>query len=106
MVTKIFKQTWWDDNLKKEYRFNEYLGWLGDSNVESRVFIRDNIKELGIKSIADFGCGPCVDYKSLKNDGYEFDYLGIDSCVHLKEVNESENIPFLNSPVEKNWTKR
>jgi ubiquinone/menaquinone biosynthesis C-methylase UbiE len=105
MVTKIFKQTWWDDNLKKEYRFNEYLGWLGDSNVESRVFIRDNIKELGIKSIADFGCGPCVDYKSLKNDGYEFDYLGIDSCVHLKEVNESENIPFLNSPVEKTGLK-
>jgi ubiquinone/menaquinone biosynthesis C-methylase UbiE len=105
MVTKIFKQTWWDDNLKKEYRFNEYLGWLGDSNVESRVFIRDNIKELGIKSIADFGCGPCVDYKSLKNDGYEFDYLGIDSCVHLKEVNESENIPFLKSPVEKTGLK-
>jgi ubiquinone/menaquinone biosynthesis C-methylase UbiE len=101
MTTKIFKQTWWDDNLKKEYKFNEYLGWLGDASAESRVFIRDNIKELQIKSIADFGCGPCVDYEALKNDGYEFEYLGIDSCVHLKEVNKSKDIPFINAPVEK-----
>jgi ubiquinone/menaquinone biosynthesis C-methylase UbiE len=101
MDTKIFKQTWWDDNLKKEYRFNEYLGWLGDSDAESRVFIRDNIKELEIKSIVDFGCGPCVDYQALTSEGYEFEYLGVDSCVHLKEVNESKNIPFLNAPVEK-----
>jgi ubiquinone/menaquinone biosynthesis C-methylase UbiE len=101
MTTKIFKQTWWDDNLKKEYRFNEYLGWLGDASAESRVFMRDNIKELEIKSIADFGCGPCVDYVALKNEGYEFEYLGIDSCVHLKEVNESKDIPFINAPVEK-----
>lgn len=105
MVTKIFKQTWWDNNLKKEYKFNEYLGWLGDSNAESRIFIRDNIKELEIKSIVDFGCGPCVDYQSLKDDGYEFEYLGIDSCVHLTEVNQSKDIPFLNSSVEKTGLK-
>lgn len=101
MTTKIFEQTWWENNLTNKNKFDEYLGWLGDKNSESRIFICDNIKEMEIKSIADFGCGPCVEYLSLKNDGYEFDYMGIDSCTYLKEYNESRDIPFLNVPIEK-----
>jgi len=101
MTKQIFNQTWWDNNLNNPSKFNEYLGWLGNESSDSRVFIRDNIKELGIKSIADFGCGPCLEYIGLKQDNYEFDYLGIDSCVHLKEFNESKGIPFLNSAIEK-----
>lgn len=103
-MTNLFKQTWWDDNLKN--RFNDYLGWLGDSTADSRVFIRDNIKELEIKSFADFGCGPCLEYTALKDEGYVFDYMGIDSCIHLKELNESKGIPFINAPVEKTGLKK
>jgi ubiquinone/menaquinone biosynthesis C-methylase UbiE len=100
-MKNLFEQTWWNKNLNIPDKFNEYLGWLGDETSDSRVFIKDNIKDLEIKSFADFGCGPCVDYTSLKNDGYEFDYIGIDSCLHLKEYNESRGIPFLSAPVEK-----
>lgn len=103
-MTTLFKQTWWDDNLKN--RFDDYLGWLGDSTADSRVFIRDNIKKLEIKSFADFGCGPCLEYTALKDEGYEFDYMGIDSCVHLKEINESKGISFINAPVEKTGLKK
>jgi ubiquinone/menaquinone biosynthesis C-methylase UbiE len=101
MKQKIFEQTWWNNNLNNKEKYNEYLGWLGNSSSPSRVFIRENIKDLGIKTIADFGCGPCVDYVALKDDGYEFEYLGIDSCLHLKETNLSKGIKFLNAPVEK-----
>lgn len=101
MTTTIFEQTWWENNLKNDQKFKEYLGWLGDENSDSRVFIRDNIKDMEIKSIADFGCGPCVDYIALKSEGYEFDYMGIDSCSYLIEYNESRGIPFSNVPVEK-----
>lgn len=101
MATQIFEQTWWENNLKNDQKFKEYLGWLGDEKSDSRVFISENIKEMGIKSIADFGCGPCVDYFVLKNKGYEFDYMGIDSCSYLKEYNESRGVPFINAPVEK-----
>jgi ubiquinone/menaquinone biosynthesis C-methylase UbiE len=101
MATKLFKQTWWDNNLNNSKKFGEYLGWLEDKDASSRVFIRENIKDLEIKSIADFGCGPCVDYIALNDEGYDFDYLGIDSCIHLKEFNESKEINFLNAPVEK-----
>lgn len=100
-----FEQTWWNTNLQDSHKFNEYLGWLGDKTSDSRVFIRDNIKQLNIKSIVDFGCGPCVDYVSLKDENYEFEYLGIDSCTHLKEYNESRGIPFLNSSVENTGLK-
>lgn len=100
-MATLFKQTWWDTNLSNERKFNEYLGWLGSENAESRVFIRDNIKDLDIKSMADFGCGPCIEYAALSGEGYEIDYLGIDSCVHLKELNESKGIKFLQAPVEK-----
>lgn len=103
MQKELFKQTWWDNNLKT--RFNDYIGWLGDSSADSRHFIRENIKDLGIKSFADFGCGPGVEFTALTEDGYEFEYLGIDSCVHLKEINESNGIPFLNAPVEKTGLK-
>jgi len=100
-MTKVFEQTWWNNNLKNSGKFNEYLGWLGSKEADSRVFINEKIKELEIKSIADFGCGPCVDYITLRDEGYEVDYLGIDSCTHLKEYNESRQINFLNCPVEK-----
>lgn len=104
-MTALFEQTWWNNNLDNSQRFNEYLGWLGDKTADSRIFIRENIKDLEIKSIADFGCGPCVEYEALKESGYQFEYLGIDSCVHLKELNESKGINFLNSPVEKTGLK-
>ena len=98
-MTDIFTQTWWDDNL--ENRFDDYLKWLGDKNAESRVFIRDNIKKMEVKSIADFGCGPCIEYTALTEDGYEFKYLGIDSCIHIKGVTDELKIPFLKAPIEK-----
>ena len=103
MQKELFKQTWWDNNLKT--RFNDYIGWLGNSDADSRHFIRENIKDLGIKSIADFGCGPGVEFTALTEEGYEFEYLGIDSCIHLKEINEANGIPFLNAPVEKTGLK-
>lgn len=95
-----FEQTWWDDNLNKSDKFQEYLGWLGDKESDSRIFIKDFVKNFKISSIADFGCGPCVDYFSLRDDDYVFDYIGIDSCQHLKEYNESRGVNFLKSPVE------
>lgn len=94
----MFKQTWWDNNLKT--RFNEYLGWLGDSSADSRKFIKQYIKDLNIHSLVDFGCGPAIEYYNLKNDNYNITYLGVDSCLHIKELHEKNNVPFLYSNVE------
>jgi len=106
MTTSLFKQTWWDNNLNNSNMYNEYLVWIGDTNAQSRVVIREKIKNLNIKSIADFGCGPCIEYHALTSEGYNFNYLGIDSCTHLKEVNESKGISFLNAAVEKTGLKK
>lgn len=101
----VFEQTWWNNNLNNTSKYDEYLGWIGDTNAESRVAIRKKIKDYGVKSLADFGCGPCIEYMGLTSEGYEIKYLGIDSCTHLKEVNEKRNISFLNAPVEKTGLK-
>lgn len=106
MTTSLFKQTWWDNNLDNSNMYNEYLVWIGDTNAQSRVVVREKIKNLNIKSIADFGCGPCIEYHALTSEGYDFKYLGIDSCTHLKEVNESKGISFLSAPVEKTGLKK
>jgi ubiquinone/menaquinone biosynthesis C-methylase UbiE len=94
----MFKQTWWDNNLNS--RLNEYLSWLGDKDTESRIFIRNFIKNKCIKSMVDFGCGPAIEYTSLLNEKYPIIYLGVDSCIHIKEINENKNIPFLYSNIE------
>lgn len=99
-MSELFKQTWWDKNLGNKRIFSEYLNWLGNETSNSREFIRDNIKELEIKSIADFGCGPALEYKALKSEGYDFEYIGIDSCVHIEDLSKENDIPFINVPVE------
>jgi len=45
-MTTLFKQTWWDNNLNNSQKFGEYIGWLGNESADSRVFIRENIKDL------------------------------------------------------------
>lgn len=94
----MFKQTWWDNNLKT--RFSEYLSWLGDTDADSRKFIKQYIKDANIHSLVDFGCGPALEYYNLKNDNYDVDYLGVDSCLHIKELHEKNKVPFLYSNVE------
>ena len=38
----ILKQTWWDNNLT--INMNKFLGWVGKSDAESKVFFRNVIK--------------------------------------------------------------
>lgn len=94
----MFDQTWWNNNLKN--RYNEYLKWLGDESSESRIFIKQYIKDNNIKSMVDFGCGPAVEYYNLKKDDYEIEYLGIDSCIHIRDIHNKDNMPFLFSNVD------
>lgn len=101
MNNNNFQQVWWNNNLSDTDTYQLYLKWIGDHDSESRKFFRDNfIKKLNIKSMADFGCGPCIDYQGLRLELYDIEYLGIDSCKHLESINVNNNINFLYSPIE------
>lgn len=91
---------WWNENLDKPGYMDMYLSWLEDKKSVSRQFFVKWLKEKKIESIVDMGCGPCVDYFTLKEDNYDIDYLGVDSCTHLKGFNEDRGVRFLNAPIE------
>jgi len=97
-MTERFNQTWWDKNLGQ--KFGEFKNWIGDFNAESKVFVRNHVRQQGYKTLADFGCGPATEYFGYKNDGYEIHYMGIDSSWVLYSHATSQGVPVLHSAVE------
>lgn len=75
----MFDQTWWNNNLKN--RYNEYLQWLGDESSESRIFIKQYIKDNNIKSIVDFGCGPAIKFINIKFNDNFLNPENMSSCI-------------------------
>ena len=97
-MTERFQQTWWDKNVSQ--KFNEFKSWIGDYNAESKVFVRNYVKNAGYKSLVDLGCGPATEFFGYKNDGYEISYMGVDSSWVLYSHATSQGVPCLHSPVE------
>lgn len=97
-MTERFQQTWWDKNLAQ--KMGEFKSWVGDFNAESKVFVRNLVKTSGHKSIVDFGCGPATEYFGYKADGYDINYLGVDSSWVLYSHITSQGVPAIHSPVE------
>jgi ubiquinone/menaquinone biosynthesis C-methylase UbiE len=97
-MSERFKQTWWDKNLGQ--KFGEFKNWIGDSNAESKVFVRKYVADQGHKSLVDFGCGPATEFFGYKNDGYDINYTGVDSSWVLYSHITSQGVPSLYSPVE------
>lgn len=98
---ELFKQVWWDKNLNLKYSINDMVNWVGTTDVESKRFVRSYVESKRYKSIADFGCGPATEYFGYKNDGYEINYMGIDSSKVLHDFLIQQGVPALHNPVEK-----
>lgn len=92
-----FKQTWWDLNLNS--KMDTFKQWIGDYTAESKVLLRNYIRSRGYKSIVDFGCGVATEYFGYKNDGYDIDYLGVDSSLILFNKNTEAGVPMIHSDI-------
>lgn len=90
-----FEQTWWNKHLVNPEMMETYKGWLQDYNNVSKKQVRNYVESKGYRSIVDFGCGPATEFFGYKSDGYEIDYLGIDSCTEISKLNKSRGVPFL-----------
>jgi ubiquinone/menaquinone biosynthesis C-methylase UbiE len=107
IVLKPHEQ-WWEKNL--EHKLDHFTIWLGDVNADSRVKMKQYIKNKGYKSLLDIPCGLCTEYFSYLKDGIKIDYYGVDITENLVKRAESqhinvkqgsiENIPFADSSVE------
>jgi len=91
----ILKQTWWDNNLTTN--MNKFLGWVGESNAESKVFFRNVIKtsQIQFKNCLDVGCGPATEYLGFQQDNIDIEYTGVDSSVILNNINVEKGIPMI-----------
>ena len=91
----ILKQTWWDNNLSTH--MNKFLGWVGESDAESKVFFRNIIKtsQIKFKNCLDIGCGPATEYLGFRQDNIDMAYTGVDSSVILNNINIEKGIPMI-----------
>jgi ubiquinone/menaquinone biosynthesis C-methylase UbiE len=80
---------------------DQFKAWIGDYSAQSKVIMRQYIISKGYKSIADVGFGVATEYEGYKNEGYQIDYVGIDSCSILVNRNKSIGIPMIESNCEK-----
>lgn len=76
-------EQWWEMNL--ENRMNEFAQWLGGENADSRVKMRQYVKQRGYKTFLDIPCGLCTEYFGYKKDNIEIDYYGVDITQKLVE---------------------
>lgn len=98
-MEETFKQTWWDKNLSQ--KFDEFKGWVGDFKSESKVFVRNYVKTKNYESIVDCGCGPATEFFGYKHDGYDINYLGVDSSTFIHNHITNNGVPAILSPIEK-----
>jgi SAM-dependent methyltransferase len=100
MNTQNNKPSWWDNNLDKKETYDMYLSWIGGVDAPSRVHMQKQIRADGVQSIADFGCGPCIERDGYIKCGYYVDYVGIDSCSIVHANNVSRGINSVHASVE------
>lgn len=99
MTEELFKQTWWDKNLSE--KFDEFKGWVGDFKAVSKVALRKYVSSKGFESIVDCGCGPATEYFGYKSDGYNINYMGVDSSEFIVDYVSKHGVPVTHSPIEK-----
>lgn len=97
-MKKIFQQTWWDTIIHQKE--DSFLYGIGGSEAVSKVYSRNYIMSKNYKSIIDVGCGPATEYFAYKKDGYEINYLGVDSSTHFFNKNRENGVPMHLSPAE------
>lgn len=90
---------WWNKNV--EIRMDDFKSWIGDFNYPSKIYCRNYVVKKKYKSIIDCGCGLATDYFGFKNDNYEIDYTGLDSCKYLVELNKNYGIKMIEAELEK-----
>jgi len=91
---------WWNNNMN-ENNLNIFKDWVGEFDAESKVFVRKYIISKNYASILDVGCGMCDTYYGYKNDNYDINYIGLDSCRYFIDNAIKNNINVIESDMNK-----
>lgn len=90
--------SWWNKNSEK--RIDDFKSWVGDFNQPSKIYCRKYVSEKKYKSIIDCGCGLASEYYGYKNDKYNIQYTGLDSCKYFISNNSTNNINMIEAELE------
>jgi len=88
-----FKQTWWDENLDKQ--FGSFEIWVGDKTAPSKAYFRNYVKERGYTSLIDMGCGNATEYFAYREEYPDLSYIGVDSSEFLYKKNTEAGVPMM-----------
>jgi ubiquinone/menaquinone biosynthesis C-methylase UbiE len=90
---------WWNKNVPDQ--IDRFKQWIGDYQKEDKVYCRQYVAQQGYKSILDCGCGVATEYYGYKNDNYDIDYTGLDSCDYFIAYNQEQGIDMVRADLEK-----
>lgn len=83
---------WWQLSLDKTVPFERFASWLGDVDAQSRVAMRQYVKEKGYKTLLDVPSGLCIDYFGFQRDGLCIQYYGLDITQKLVKKAQKQGI--------------
>jgi len=84
-----------------ENTLQTFTGWVGDFNSESKKKVREYVISKDYKSIIDIGCGLCDTYYGYKEDNYDINYTGLDSCKYFIDNANKNGINIIESDMNK-----
>ncbi len=85
-------EQWWEQCLGSQVSMLTFSQWLGDINAQSRVAVREHVKNKNYKSILDIPSGLCIDFFGFKHNGVDIDYYGIDITPKLVDYAQAQGI--------------
>jgi ubiquinone/menaquinone biosynthesis C-methylase UbiE len=91
------EQTWWNQYAKN--KLNEFKGWVGDDQAESKVYMANYLKGRDYRSIFDAGCATATFYDTITKSGISMNYTGIDSCTYFVNANKAHGITMIESDI-------
>ncbi|MCL4229888.1 methyltransferase domain-containing protein [Candidatus Dependentiae bacterium] len=97
-ITQKEHEKWWETNVEKQ--METFASWLGGIQAESRITMREYIKNRGYKSVLDIPCGLCTELLGYKADGMDIAYLGIDITEKLITRAQSLGINAIQGSIE------
>lgn len=94
-------EQWYCNNVGSTVSWPAFEGnWCQPTNVPSRMYVREHIKEKNYHSMLDAACGMCVEYDGLQDDSYAIDYTGIDITPQLVSRAQARSINVIEGSIE------
>jgi ubiquinone/menaquinone biosynthesis C-methylase UbiE len=90
---------WWNKNIQN--RITDFTSWVGDHDQPTKSYCRKYVADKKYTSIIDCGSGVASEYYGYKNDNYEIQYTGLDSCIYLVNLNRQNGIGMVEAELEK-----